>query len=84
MVDWGLNYQKIHKDVDPLVMEHLCFPPEISVSCELKSYQMVYEGDGCEWSVKKILSESMMLAGVDEEEAILVKTDIFQLGSDSM
>ena len=45
---------------------------------------MVYEGDGCEWSVKKILLESMMLTEVDEEEAILVKTDICQLGSDSM
>ena len=84
MVDWGLNYQQIHKDVDPLVMEHLRFPPEIIVSCELNSYQMVYEGDGCEWSVKKILSESMMLAEVDEEEAILVKTDIFQFDSDTM
>lgn len=45
---------------------------------------MVYEGDGCEWNVKKILSESMMLAEVDEEEAIFVKTDICQFGSDSM
>ena len=47
MVDLGLIYQQIHKDVDPLVMEHLRFPPEIIVSCELNSYQMVYEGDGC-------------------------------------